>query len=52
MMIFIFIRDDDSHGKVQIHDHIDTLIDSLDFNPDGQELLSQVHDYDWEGKTQ
>ena len=52
MTIFVFIRDDDSSAGIESHDHIDSLFDQLSFNPDSQELTAQVHDYQWEGKTQ
>ena len=52
MTIFVFIRDDDSDNTTESHhDHIDSLFDQLTFTPDSQELIAQVHDFEWDGKT-
>ncbi|XP_053378314.1 neurogenic locus notch homolog protein 1-like [Mercenaria mercenaria] len=53
MSIFIFVRDDDSHGipVIKKHDHIDTLIEELKFVPSPTQDGAPPHPFEWQGKT-
>lgn len=53
MIIFVFVRDDDSHGMpvIKKHEHIDTLIDELSFLPSATQAGAPQHHLEWEGKV-
>ena len=51
MGVFVFIRDSDSVGVFEAHDHIDTLIQILKFDPDQDIEHSTVHQYEWNGNN-